>query len=384
MFWFITSFIVVSALAAGWLYRHSQADNPDVQVPGEFIVQFKEDTPRAVRQSIHRKYRCEVLHEDSDIGFSVMRTKQPVKRILKKYQNQVEVELVEPNYRFKAFEVVPNDPYFTPYQYGPQLIDAPSAWEVTLGSEQIKVAVVDTGVNLSHPDLADKLVQGYDFVDGDSQPEDLNGHGTHVAGIAAALTDNRRGISGIAPESRIIPVRVLDRDGNGGLDRVARGIIYAANQGAAVINLSLGAPYEAYTLRRAIDYAVNQGSIVVAAAGNDGTTTPNYPAAYAQVIAVGSVDSSDRKSGFSNFGTWVDVAAPGTDILSTYDNGYYAYLSGTSMAAPHVAGLAALLAAQGRSADQIRSVIQATADPVYGTGYYWQYGRVNANRAVRA
>jgi thermitase len=121
----------------------------------------------------------------------------------------------------------------------------------------------------------------------------------------------------------------------------------------------------------------------VAAAGNDGSATPNYPAAYSSVIAVGSVDKSDHKSSFSNYGRWVDVAAPGSDILSTYDNGLYSYLSGTSMASPHVAGLAALLASQGRSNAEIAEVIRTTADPIPGTGVYWSYGRINANRAIR-
>jgi thermitase len=133
--------------------------------------------------------------------------------------------------------VTPSDPYFSYYQYGPQLIQAPSVWEVTLGNPQTQIAIVDTGVNLTHPDLKGKLIQGYDFVDGDSSPEDLNGHGSHVAGIAAAATDNGRGIAGTAPRASILPVRVLGQSGEGSLDQVANGIIYAANRGAKVIKV---------------------------------------------------------------------------------------------------------------------------------------------------
>lgn len=382
MLWIIGGIFV--AIAAGlWLYLRDQADDETVHIPGQFIVQFKENTTKEQIAGIHRKHKCEVLHEDDSIGFSILKTKRPVKRLLKKYNNHPEVEYVEPNYRFRTFEVTPSDPYFSYYQYGPQLIHAPSAWEVTLGNPQTQIAVVDTGVNLTHPDLQGKLLQGYDFVDRDSSPEDLNGHGSHVAGIAAAATDNGRGIAGTAPRASILPVRVLGQNGEGSLDQVANGIIYAANRGAKVINLSLGSPSDAFTLRRAVEYAWSRGAVTVAAAGNDGSAAPNYPAAYSTVISVGSVDRSDRKSSFSNYGRWVDVAAPGSDILSTYDNGLYAYLSGTSMASPHVAGLAALLASQGRSNVEIAEIIRTTADPIPGTGVYWSYGRINANRAVR-
>lgn len=382
MFWFIGLVLIVFAGIGYWF--HQLEENTDTtQIPGQWIVRFKDNTPPEKIEEILRSLQCEVLGQCDSIGHYTLKTNMSVKRAYKKFSGQNEIEYAEPNYRFRAFEVIPNDPYFRYYQYGPQLIQAPSAWEVTQGTEDVLIAVVDTGVDLDHPDLSGKLLRGYDFVQRDSTPDDRNGHGTHVAGIAAALTNNRRGVAGIAPRVKILPVRVLDADGDGSLDQVANGIIYAANQGAKVMNLSLGAPYDAYTLRRAIEYAWSRGCIIVAAAGNDGSNTPNYPAAYPSVISVASVDQNDRKSQFSNYGLSVDVAAPGSDILSTYHNGYYAYLSGTSMAAPHVAGLAGLLASQGRTQSQINDAIRNTADPIAGTGVYWTHGRVNANEAVR-
>ena len=280
----------------------------------------------------------------------------------------------------KAF-YTPNDPFFA-YQYGPQKVQAPDAWDVTTSNGNIKIAIIDTGVQLNHPELAIKLWPGYNFVEGNLNPNDGNGHGTHVAGIAGALTENSLGIAGIAPSASIIPVRALDNSGNGTLSNIANAITYSTNAGAKVINLSLGSSQGSITLENAINHAWNQGVVIVAAAGNEASNTLTYPAAYQNVIAVASTDMNDQKSDFSNYGTWVEVSAPGSTILSTYTGSYYAYLSGTSMACPHVAGLAALLAAQGKNNVQIKNTILSTCDPVPGTGLYWTYGRINANRAV--
>jgi thermitase len=230
--------------------------------------------------------------------------------------------------------------------------------------------------------LSGKVVRGYDYVDNDWDPYDGNGHGTHAAGIAAAITNNTRGIAGMAPDAKIYAVRVLDDSGSGTLQNVANGIIHAADNGADVISLSLGSPNDSITLKEAVDYAWNKGVVVVAAAGNDGSSQPAYPAYYSNAIAVAATDSDESKASFSNYGSWVDVAAPGVNIYSTYTDSSYASLSGTSMATPHVAGLAGLLDAQGRSASEIRATIENTADPISGTGTYWSKGRINAYRAV--
>ncbi|MDQ0229321.1 S8 family peptidase [Metabacillus malikii] len=373
--------IVVILLTSFLISRNSTEDTAEEYKEKQLIVKFLDDTPLEKIDEIHKRMKCKMIEENKELGIHVIESKRNVKRMLKKYSKLSEIDFVEPNYIYKA-SVVPNDPYFS-YQYAPQKMNTPAAWDVTQSNQSIKIAIIDTGVQLNHPDLQSKLLSGYDFVDRDNNPDDGNGHGTHVAGIAASVTNNLRGIAGIAPLASIIPVRVLDNSGNGLMSDIAAGIIYAANQGAQVINLSLGGPQGASTLQSAVNYAWNRGAVIVAAAGNDGVPTPTYPANYSNVIAVGSTDESDRKSNFSNYGRWVDVSAPGSNILSTYIGGRYAYLSGTSMASPQVAGVAALLASQGRGNAQIRTVIQNSSDPVQGTGTYWLYGRVNANRAVR-
>ncbi|MDC0705760.1 MULTISPECIES: S8 family peptidase [Priestia] len=346
----------------------------------QIIVKFKEDVCEETQLKIHHKHKCTILDHNKELDFQVLHSKRDINTLIKIYNKLEEVEYAEPNHMLKAF-YTPNDPFFA-YQYGPQKVQAPDAWDVTTSNGNIKIAIIDTGVQLNHPELAIKLWPGYNFVEGNLNPNDGNGHGTHVAGIAGALTENSLGIAGIAPSASIIPVRALDNSGNGTLSNIANAITYSTNAGAKVINLSLGSSQGSITLENAINHAWNQGVVIVAAAGNEASNTLTYPAAYQNVIAVASTDINDQKSDFSNYGTWVEVSAPGSTILSTYTGSYYAYLSGTSMACPHVAGLAALLAAQGKNNVQIKNTILSTCDPVPGTGLYWTYGRINANRAV--
>ncbi|MGI8382294.1 S8 family peptidase [Priestia megaterium] len=357
-----------------------QLDSSEFTKNTQIIVKFKEDVCEETQLKIHHKHKCTILDHNKELDFQVLHSKRDINTLIKIYNKLEEVEYAEPNHMLKAF-YTPNDPFFA-YQYGPQKVQAPDAWDVTTSNGNIKIAIIDTGVQLNHPELAIKLWPGYNFVEGNLNPNDGNGHGTHVAGIAGALTENSLGIAGIAPSASIIPVRALDNSGNGTLSNIANAITYSTNAGAKVINLSLGSSQGSITLENAINHAWNQGVVIVAAAGNEASNTLTYPAAYQNVIAVASTDINDQKSDFSNYGTWVEVSAPGSTILSTCTGSYYAYLSGTSMACPHVAGLAALLAAQGKNNVQIKNTILSTCDPVPGTGLYWTYGRINANRAV--
>lgn len=248
------------------------------------------------------------------------------------------------------------------FLWGASAIKAPAVWPSTTGGSVI-VAVLDTGV-ASHDDLSPQVLPGYDFIDNDTTPTDLNGHGTHVAGTVAATRNNNLGVAGVAPSAKILPVRVLDASGSGSLTGVANGIIYAVDNGAKIINLSLGGSSTTAALEAAVAYAVSKDVLVIAAAGNEGVNSlPSYPAAYPQVLAVASVDKNLAVSGFSSRGSYVDVAGPGGSITSTYLNNSYGTLSGTSMASPHVAAAAALLrsAFPNASAAMIKSALENSA-----------------------
>ncbi|MCM4083775.1 S8 family peptidase [Paractinoplanes hotanensis] len=272
-------------------------------------------------------------------------------------------------------------------------ISVAGAWQKSTGAG-VTVAVLDTGVAGDHPDLAGNVVAGYDAVaNANGGATDPNGHGTHVAGTIAAVTGNGVGISGIAPDAKIMPVRVLGANGSGYMSDTAEGIVWAADHGASVINMSLGSRSKVTAVSNAISYARSKGVVVVAAAGNDranGSPT-NYPAADAGVIGVAATDSADRVGSYSNAGSYVDVAAPGSSILSTYPtalgskNGY-AGMSGTSMASPHVAGVAALLKAAGPTLtpDQVESALETSAVDLGTKGFDNDFGngRIDAAAAL--
>lgn len=235
---------------------------------------------------------------------------------------------------------------------GIQQIQAPALWAKSKG-KGIKIAILDTGCDTTHPDLQERIIGGYNFTDDDnSNPDiytDYNGHGTHVAGTIAAV-ENANGVVGAAPESSLLIVKVLNGQGSGQYDWIANGIHYAIEQNVDIISMSLGGPDDVQALHDAVKRAVDNQILVVCAAGNEGdgrdtTEELGYPAAYNEVISVGSVDFTRSSSEFSNSNREVDLAAPGENILSTYLNGQYARLSGTSMAAPHVSGGLALIKA---------------------------------------
>jgi len=264
-----------------------------------------------------------------------------------------------------------------------------STWSTTTGG-WVKVAIVDTGVRASHEDLGGVVLPGIDYVSGGDGRIDPNGHGTHVAGIIAAKVGNGRGIHGAAPGVRILPVRALDANGSGSSSDVIDGIIWAANQGARVINLSLGATSKIDPMRSAIQYANSKGAVVVAAGGN-GYLNGNqalYPAAYPEPIAVAAVNVTLQRAAFSNVGSYIDLAAPGENIISTYNssNTSYAYASGTSMAAPYVSAAAALVVAARPefSAGEVRASLEGSAVDLGWPGLDTSYGHglVNPPRAV--
>lgn len=291
---------------------------------------------------------------------------------------------IEPNVRFQA-DFVPNDPDW-PLQWGSSKIEADWAWNTMMGDPSILVAVVDSGVDWNHPDLADNYVAlGYDWVNDDSDPMDDHGHGTHCAGIIAALTNNGIGIAGTA-QVKIMAEKGLDASGSGYSSWLANSIIHAVDQGANIISMSWGSFFDSELICDAIKYAYNAGVLLVAAAGNDAWSLRQYPAVYDEVVAVTATDSLDNPASFTNFGDWVELAAPGVHIYSTLRNNKYGYMSGTSMSTPYVCGVAALIWSRfpTMARDQVRVQLRRTADDLGDQGFdeYFGYGRINARNAV--
>jgi thermitase len=283
-----------------------------------------------------------------------------------------------------AAQIIPDDPGY-PDQYGLESIRAPYGWETTTGSASITIAVLDTGVDASHPDLAGKVLAGYDFVNDDADPADDNGHGTHVAGIAAAQTDNGTGVAGVSWGARIMPVKVLNASSFGTYADVAQGIIWAVDNGAAILNLSLGGAAESEAVADAVDYADARDVLVVAAAGNTGSPTVLFPARLPKVVAVAATDETDARATLSNYGPEIDVAAPGIAIYSTDLGGGYGDRSGTSMSTAFVSGLAALIAGEiGSDPDAVRGAIEGTALDIAPAGRddFTGYGLIQADAAL--
>lgn len=367
--------VMVSAVA------QRPAPMPDDIVQGEVLVKFKYGSSVAVENS-YRTLGARPLEKVR--ALDVIRIKLPegmsVAAAVNYYRSQPFVEFAEPNQYVHAF-LIPNDPSFGS-QWGMTKIEAPAAWDLNQGSSSVVVAIVDTGIDFNHPDLNTKLIGGWDYVNNDSVADDDNGHGTHCAGISAASTNNGIGVAGVGFNCRLMPVKVLNSAGSGTLTAVANGITFAADNGADVVSMSLGASSGSATLEAAVNYAWNSGCVVVAAAGNNGSTAPSYPAFYTNCIAVASTTSTDARSSFSNYGSsWVDVAAPGSSIYSTYDGATYATLSGTSMATPHVAGEAALLFSHlGPTTNTVvRQRIEQNCDNVET---FVAFGRINVFKAL--
>jgi subtilisin family serine protease len=363
--------------------------------------------------------------------------------IIQDYKSDKNIIYVEPNYIYN-FCLTPNDPEFY-LQYALHNtgqtngtvdadIDAPEAWDIETGDEDIVICIHDTGVDWDHPDLADNIwindgedlngngivdqsdfndidddcngfiddIRGYDFVDTtepvangedgtdpDNNPMDFHGHGTHCSGIASASTNNNIGIAGVCWNCSIMAVRIGYKapSGNGYMetDDSANGLVYAADNDAHVISMSWGGFGVSQLIWDAVNYSYSKGSILVAAAGNYNTYFRLYPAGYDQVIAVAATDHDDNRAGFSNYGSWVDICAPGVDIYSTLFNDTYVSWSGTSMATPTVAGLIGLILSKnpGFTQDEVRTIIRSTTDPVNYSSKYIGIGRINAYKAIQ-
>lgn len=350
------------------------------------LVKLKNNPTRT--QDFSVKYQTRVKNVIPRINVMVVeipqnRTSQNFLQILK---NDKDVLFAEPDVKIEADEF--NDPMLKD-QYALKKVDAEGAWKINKGKPDVVIAIIDTGVDLDHPDLKDKLLNGYNAISPGTPPKDDARHGTHVAGIAAAIGNNSIGISGLAPNCKILPVKVLG-NGSGSIATISDGLIWAADNGADVVNMSLGTYTEDKTLAEAVKYALGKNVVCIATMGNDNMERRRFPAGFPGMIAIGSTDENDKKSSFSNYGDWMTVSAPGTNILSTLPtymspNGY-GKLSGTSMAAPLVTGLAGLIRSQnkGLSPSETSKILKAGTDDLGDEGFdkYFGAGRINAAKTL--
>ncbi len=377
--------------------------------PGELLVKFRAGVSASSVQNAPRRYDADYVETLYGGDIQLWRVPDGEElRVSEQLNADPQIEHAEPNYRVYAMDTVPNDPSYGK-QWAHNVMRSPSAWDLATGAATITIAILDTGIDGGHPDLRARLVGGYDAVDGDSNPVDLNGHGTHVAGIAAAVTNNGVGVAGMDWQARIMPIRVLEEDGGGYVEDLVEGINWARLHGAEVLNLSLGTYADSTFLRDAVAQAHAAGRLVVAAMGNENTSARVYPAAYDQVLAVAATGPADTRAPYSNFGSHCDVAAPGGAMTYLHDpagiystmptyavwmttnEGYfnsYDYVHGTSEAVPYVAGLAGLIWAMdpALTAGQVQNTIKSTAKDLGAPGWdpYYGRGRIDPLAALRA
>ena len=345
----------------------------------------------AQRDAVHEAAGYPVLNRIPGIGVDVVRVpKAAVPTALAAFKALPGVRFAERN-RVVRLSATPNDPLVRD-QYALERIRARGGWSdyghlwnVRSGA---RLAIVDSGIDMTLPEFAGKVSHCRRWLAGIGVGaegcQDSMFHGTHVAGIAAARANNEEGIAGVAFDAPIMALQAFNSTGNALTADIAAAIVYAANHGARVANYSFSADAPAEAEREAVAYARRKGVVQVAAAGNTGEGAVQYPAAYPQVIAVSATNAGDGLAGFSSYGPQTEVAAPGAAVLSTFPGGLYAELDGTSMAAPHVAGLAALLREQGYGPQGTRERIRNSADDLgpAGRDIRFGYGRINMLRAL--
>jgi len=365
--------------------------------PDEIVMRFQPGASKADQDKLLQTYSLNEIKEIPEIKIKVLKVNpKALDAVIEALSHNPNVEFAEKNYVVRA-TYTPNDPGFS-QQWGLNTIKARQAWDITKGSSSIKIAILDTGIDMDHPDLASKIVSSIDFTGSPNSYNDIFGHGTHCAGIAAAATNNGIGVAGVCPDCSLMNVKILDDSGFGYSTWVADGIRWATDNGANVISMSFARQSITNAQLIAVNYAWNRGVVLVAGVNDTPTTNPVYPAYFPYCIAVAASNQSDKLASFSGYGDWVDVAAPGQVIYSTVPVGGcslcrdtisgYKSLNGTSFATPHVSGLAGLLFTKvtdtngnGLLNDEVRYRIESTADlkeqlPIGG-------GRINAYEALR-
>jgi len=353
-------------------------------IEGEILVRFKPGVkPKRVRQifSKHSLVQRKLIEKVQGYLMKIPKEKT-IEEMIEELKKDPDVIYAEPNFTLQSLSTAPNDEYFD-RQWATKKIELDNAWDLEKGSADVTIAVIDSGIDLEHPDLKENMIPGYDFVNDGSDAWDDNGHGTAIAGVIGAIGNNNQGIAGVNWQSKLMPLKVVDGDGIGTYYDVAQGIIYAAEHNARIINLSIGGYAYSNALKDAVDYALEKGCLLVAAVGNDGIGAPMYPAAYEGVIGVAATDSQDRVDKNSNYGDFVDLSAPGLSIYTTELEGRYGYNSGSSLACPHTTGLIGLILSSNPSLSEkdIEEILYNSCDYIGENNIYGR-GRINAYRAL--
>lgn len=401
-----TTIIVLAALIPGLVLGYfvgiqedfpSRTDNPSSEeesVPAakdQFIVKYKEGVSQTEQTQIEQKTKAKEKEKIAALGTKVLKTplgKDSHEMVAEFRQNYADkIEYAELNGIVEPL-MAPNDPGYK-NQWALPKIEAPAGWDISQGSNSVTIAVLDTGVNVNHEDLKNKIVPGYNVVDNNTDLTDLHGHGTMMMGIAGAQTNNSVGIAGVGIEPKIMMVRICNNaEGWAYWSDMAEAITYAADHNVKIVSISFGGSSPSSTVQNAIDYAYSKGVFIAASAGNSGSSTPSYPAASNHVVAVGATDSADQKASWSNWGSWVDVTSPGVSIYTSNKDGGYSYCSGTSPATPHVAAIGGLLLSinSALSPDQIETYVEKNSDDLGSSGKddVYGYGRVNLRKALAA
>jgi len=386
----ILASLLVVALTSLMTLRGGVAGPPASapRVADELLVRFRGDASPEQLAALNATSGTIPLGHIDDID--VWRFRLPagtaLDDALAAYRRNPLVEFAEPNYIATIADTIPNDPWFASWQWAVKKIQAPAAWDITTGSPAVLIAIVDTGIDATHSDLAGKVVPGYNFVAGNTNTADDHGHGTGVAGVAAAAANNGTGMAGVSWQSPLMPLKVCDASGSCAAAYVASGITWAADHGARVINVSLAGAYACpNTFQSAVDYAWNKGAVIVAAAGNEGAAAVDAPANCNHVIAAGATDINDTRTSWSNSGSALDVVAPGVGVTCTALSNSIGQCSGTSFSSPLTAGTAALLFAAGAASNSavvsaITNGADGLGDPGWDPLYGW--GRINAYRSL--
>lgn len=360
----------------------------------DIVVHLEQHVTEADLNRIRKEIDAESVQKIGDTYVFRSRSKE-MKQLQQYFTKNWKTRYTEPHYLYltneaatEANPIVPNDALYSQYQWNLPSIETEKGWATSKGDDGVIIAVLDTGVQTNHPDLQGKLLTGMNIVNEEAAPEDDVGHGTHVSGIIGASVNNGEGVAGVSWFNKIMPVKVLDSSGAGSTYAVAQGIIWAVDNGAKVINMSLGNYAEADFLHDAIKYAYERDVVLIAASGNDNTERPGYPAAYPEVFAVAATNNNKEKASFSNYGDYIDVAAPGDSIASTYPGSQYAALSGTSMASPHVAALAGLIRSVNPELtnEEVMEIMRVTARDLGAKGKdkYFGYGEIDVDQALKA